>query len=146
MKKNITRVILGLVVSAFVAPMVMALATPSSVELPVDQHGQTVSAAMGKKYKVFGNSTTETVVCSRPCIVYGVFITSGATSNYLILRDSTTAGGATPFLPEVYMPGSGKNLEVPGEGVGLFPIKTTLGLTIDAAAADGFSSLVIYQD
>jgi hypothetical protein len=98
MKKNITRVILGVAFMAYLAPMVMALASPSSVELPVDQHGKAVHEMVSKKYKAFENSTTETVVCAKPCMVYGIFITSGATSNYLILRDSTTAGGATAFI------------------------------------------------
>jgi hypothetical protein len=44
------------------------------------------------------------------------------------------------------MPGSGKNLEVPASTSSMFPFQTTLGLTIDAAAADGFEAVVFYKD
>lgn len=147
-KKLVTILGIAVLAVAFFAlkgeKIVNAAWSYGSVWTPINQAGQPVNdaALIGRQYKKFTNSTTETVVCSAPCVLDSILITSGATSNYLTLADSTTAGGATPFMGGIYMPGSGKN-SVPLSGFP--PIETQYGLTVDANAADGFEAIIAYH-
>lgn len=112
----------------------------------VNQNDEPINDAdlVGRKYVTLSNSTTETLVCAVPCVIDSVVITSGATTNFLILSDSNSAtgNGNVIFAPGLYMGGSGKNT-LPLSG--FKPIATNYGLTIDASAADGYSALVAYH-
>lgn len=148
MNKKIIAIFAGLLVAgifAFKSETLNAALSYGSVWAPVNQAGQVVNDAdlVGRKYKKFANSTTETLVCSGPCVVDGVFITSGATTNYLVFADTTAVDGTgTSVYSKVYMPGSGVNSKPLS---GMPPIETTIGLTIDASAADGFEAVVAYH-
>jgi hypothetical protein len=116
----------------------------SAVTTNVNQDGLPINdaALVGRTYKVFQNSTTETVVCSGPCVLDGIYLTSGTASNYLIFRDTATADGSgTSILPAVYKPAEGAN-STPLSG--FVPIVTTIGLTVDSNAGTGFA-LIAYH-
>jgi len=99
------------------------------------------AALIGRKYKNLSNSTTETVVCDSPCVIDAILMSSGATSNYLILSDSTTASGNGNKIAWLAMPGANANSQ---SFIGA-PIGTRYGLTVDASAADGYSATVVYH-
>ena len=110
----------------------------------VNQNDEPINdaALIGRKYKVVENSTTETLVCSSPCVLDGVYITSGAATTYLIFADTTAVNGTgTVIIPGMYLPAAGVN-SVPLSGFP--PIATTIGLTVDANVASG-SVLIAYH-
>lgn len=149
MNKKLIAIFVGLFVAGVFAikgeKLVSAAWSYGSVWAPVNQAGQVVNDAslIGRQYKKFSNSTTETLVCSGPCVIDGVFITSGATTNYLVFADTISVNGTgTAIFSKMFMPGDGKN-SIPLSGMP--PIETTIGLTIDASAADGYEAIVAYH-
>jgi len=117
---------------------------PSSLMVTnVNQNDEPINdaALIGRKYLNLSNSTTETLVCASPCVVDAILMSSGATSNYLILSDSTTAAGNGNKIAWLAMPGANANSQ---SFIGA-PIGTRYGLTVDASAADGYSATVVYH-
>jgi hypothetical protein len=116
----------------------------SAMKVNVNQNDQPINDAdlVGRKYKLFTNTTTASEVCSSACVLDGIFITSGAASNYLMLYDSTTLAGGDAVFERIAMPGANTN-SIPLAD--LAPVSFDYGLTIDANAADGFSAVVVYH-
>lgn len=124
---------------ALLALAVVAFAALTKVDMV---SADDLSEGYGRAYKVFVNTTTETLVCSGPCVLDGVLMSSGATTNYLIFADSAgIGGGGTNIIPQLFMPGAGKN----DLFVGLGPVLFKYGITVDAAAADSFGALIKFH-
>lgn len=138
-KKNIVISVLGMMLLASLA---IAAIMPRFVP-PVDGNGMQLHPNYyGRSYKKLANSTTETLVCSGPCVVHGIQISSGSvTNNYIMLADTTAVNGTGTAIITLGLPGanvnSGNLLPV--------PFKTTIGLTIDAGVADGYTAVVFYD-
>lgn len=135
--KNIVISVLGIMLLASLAiAQIMPRFAP-----PVDRNGvQLHPGYYGRSYKTLSNSTTETVVCSGKCVVHGILLSSGAATNYLIVKDTTTADGSGTTFMTIPMPGANLN-----SNILTVPFKTTKGLTIDANAADGYTAVVFYD-
>ena len=114
----------------------------------VNPNGQPIddAALIGRKYKTFSNSTTETVVCSAACVLDGIYLSSGATSSYIILADTATADGsatsAQTVFPYIYAPGAGVN-SAPLANVK--PVLFTNGMTVDASATGIYATIVYHM-
>ena len=138
-KKNVIISVLGIML---MATMAIAAIMPRFAP-PVDGNGLQLNPDYyGRSYKKLSNSTTETLVCSAPCIVHGIQISSGSvTNNYIVLADTTAVNGTGTAIITLGLPGaninSGNLLPV--------PFVTTIGLTIDAGVADGYTAVVFYD-
>ena len=151
MKNKKLIVLLGLSLLAFGLinsdKILKASGSASVLQTNTNQDGLPINdaALIGRKFYTFTSSTAETLLCDTPCVIDGVYITSGATSNMLILSDSSSAtgNGNVIFAPGIYMGGAGKSI-VPL--LGFPPISTVHGLTVDASAADGFSAVIAYHN
>jgi hypothetical protein len=108
----------------------------SALTTNLNQDGKPINDAklVGRKYKTVANSTTETLVCSGPCVLDSIFLSSGTAGGYIILADTTAVDGTgTVILPAIYVTGNSNNVN-PLDGFP--PIVTTIGLTVDASAAN----------
>lgn len=136
-KKNVIISILGIML---LASMAIAAIMPRFAP-PVDGNGLQLNPGYyGRSYKTLTNSTTETVVCASKCIVHGIVLSSGAATNFIVLKDGITADGSGTTFMTIPLPGANLN-----SNILTVPFKTTIGLTIDASAADGYTAIVFYD-
>jgi len=111
---------------------------------PVDNKGYALEADYAKFSIAESSTTTETVICSGNCILYGILLSSGATGSYAVIRDTATADASGDvLLPNLFFT-AGANVR-PLDG--LKPMFFTYGISIDISdASTGEHALVIYRD
>lgn len=97
-----------------------------------------VRAEEAASSKTVYNSASAALAFSGAGVVYGIVMSTGAVTNYVILRDSATANtSSTPALTPLLFTASNQVIEFPK------PLRIYNGLSINLGAAETYTGVTV---